>query len=302
MTRGISVSSRVVLGPFRRRRRRFTNDQIATQRQRAREWVFTREDIEHRGLIFVAGENRPFLLHFYGAGMSVDHEIGRLAWLAERGLNVACVDLRGYGRTGTAWDPTRLIADAIGVHDQLRFLAGTQPIHVHGFSMGAVLAAHVAAARDVASMILLAPPASLNDCRDDFFARFPPARWVHERWPFQFEPALTRLLDAQTPVMDSKTPLLILHGDQDRTVSLRQGEKIYWASASPLKRFLPAQSFTHCSLPWNGGVYEQALIEWFGEFDLPFSPVTQSPNREIPLLHQGIEDVTARNPRHDWAS
>lgn len=300
MPTGLAVSSWLLLGPHRRRRRLFTSEQIAYERHRAREWSVPTEGGPLKGLIWAAGVDRPFLLHFYGAGMSVDMEIGRCAWLHEQyQLNVATIDYRGYGRTGGPWQPERMVQDALAAHDHLRLLAGTNPIHVHGFSMGAALAAQVAAARNVESLILLAPPSGFQDCVRDAFDRFPILEWIHRRWPFQFEPSLNRLLDARQPLMDHPMPLMILHGDCDRTVSLRQGEKVYWASAAPLKRLIPAQGHTHCSLPWQGGIYEEALTRWFFDLEVAIPLANRVQIGKIPSRSKGILEVNARNPLHD---
>jgi uncharacterized protein len=300
MKSGLPVSSWLLLGPHRRRRRLFTQDQIAAERHRAREWSIPCEGGGLKGLLWPAGVDRPFLLHFYGAGMSVDMEIGRCSWLHQHyDLNVAAFDYRGYGRTGGAWQPQKQISDALAAYDHLRLLAGVNPIHVHGFSMGAVLAAHVASARPVASAILLAPPAGLQDCQQDAFDRFPVFQWIHRYWPFRFEPALKILLDARTPMMDQTVPLLILHGDLDRTVRLHQGEKVYWASAAAIKRLIPATGHTHCSLPWQGDIYEAALTRWFFDLEVPIPLANRTQTGKIPSCSKGILEVNARNPLHD---
>lgn len=262
----LRVSSALLLGPYRRRRARHSPAQIQSERLKAREWVFPSQDLEHRGLIWDHAPDAPWLLHFYGAGMSVDQEIGRLSWLHQRfSMNVACVDYRGYARTGGAWDAGRLIQDAIAAHDQLRLVCGQAPIHLHGFSMGAALAAHVSAVREVASLILLAPPFSFEDCRSDFLDRWPPLRWLNDRWPPEIDPALPAVLDARRSVEDLSTPLLVIHGDRDRTIHIRQGEKLYWASSAETKIFIRASGCTHCTLPYQGGLYEEALENWFSQ-------------------------------------
>jgi alpha-beta hydrolase superfamily lysophospholipase len=83
--------------------------------------------------------------------------------LADAGLDVFAVDLRGYGgtpRDGSGWlTPDRAVADVRGVVDWIRALPGSgrRPVYVLGFSRGSLIAAYFAqqSPERVAGVILL---------------------------------------------------------------------------------------------------------------------------------------------------
>jgi len=101
-------------------------------------------------------------LHGFGGSPA---EIGPvLAVLASRGLTVAAPVLPGHGSAGPDLAHTRFRHWIRGAEEAFQALAGqcTQ-VHLVGFSMGGLIALHLAACRDVRSVCTLAAPVLMDD-------------------------------------------------------------------------------------------------------------------------------------------
>ncbi|MBF0512832.1 MAG: alpha/beta fold hydrolase [Desulfovibrionaceae bacterium] len=73
------------------------------------------------------------------------------------GFSIAAFDYRGYGRSTGVPSETALKADALLLYDRLTAAGGARKTIVMGRSLGTALAAHVAANREAAAVILVTP-------------------------------------------------------------------------------------------------------------------------------------------------
>ncbi len=224
------------------------------------------------GVLLKGSAHHSAMLHFYGAGMSVNREIGRLEWLHQHyEMTVGCLDYRGYGATALDWDVDQLVEDGVRAFDALEAAqrvrqspyADSARIHLQGFSMGAAVALQVALRRpQAASLILLAPPASWDGLQAAFLARYPVARHIANTLRLRVSDSVRKLFDIDRLIPDVSCPTLIIHGDADQTVPLKQGQMLFVHSDAGLKELVVAQGSTHCTLPYKNGVYEDALSPW----------------------------------------
>ncbi len=109
------------------------------------------------------GAPMPVVLYFHG---NAEEQTGFFLWSPNElfPLGVAGVDYRGYGRSEGKPTEAAIKADALAVYDALAAKLGPNPrIVVMGRSLGTAVAAHVAANRPVAGVILVTPFASLAD-------------------------------------------------------------------------------------------------------------------------------------------
>ncbi|MEA4855931.1 MAG: alpha/beta hydrolase [Solidesulfovibrio sp.] len=107
------------------------------------------------------GKPAPAVLYFCG---NAEEQTGFFLWSPNelRPYGVAGLDYRGYGRSGGKPSEAALKADALAAYDALAEKLGQGGrILVMGRSLGTALAAHVAARRPVAGIILVTPFASL---------------------------------------------------------------------------------------------------------------------------------------------
>lgn len=156
----------------------------------------------------------------------------------DAGRRVVAMTYRGGGGEAGTPSEARLKADALAVHDWLA--AQGRPVAVHGFSLGAALAVHVAARRAVAAVVLEAPFASA--CRMMARAALLPACLLPvQRWDSLADAAAVR------------APVLVVHGDADEVIPPAEGRRLFdaLAEAGAPARFEAVPGGRHGDLPWS---------------------------------------------------
>lgn len=169
---------------------------------------------------------RPWVVVFMGnAGSLAVHE-DRLAALVEAGYGVAAMGYRGGGGVPGAPSEAVLKADAARLWTGLDRLAGQRVAErdrvIWGISLGTGLAVWLAARSDERAVVLESPFTRLCDAARH---RYP---WI---------PACLLLRDERYDSVDLidriDSPLLVLHGQQDRVVPLAQGRALAAAAKQP---------------------------------------------------------------------
>ena len=111
-----------------------------------------------------------------------------------------------------------------------------------GRSLGAAVATHVAARREVRCLLVEAAFTSLNEIAAAVYPFLP---------SFLFR-GLAGRLDTLTEISRVSAPVLVIHGTQDRIVPTRMGEAIYRAAAEP-RTWLPVEGAGHNDVYLVGG-------------------------------------------------
>jgi fermentation-respiration switch protein FrsA (DUF1100 family) len=171
----------------------------------------------------------PVIVMFHGNAGHIGDRVPKYWPLLKAGFGVFFAEYRGYG--GNPGRPTEagLTADGVSVMAYLG-ARGIPPerIVLYGESLGTGLAIKLAADHPVAGLVLEAPPGSIADLAQAHYW-YVPAKWL--------------LLDPWNAidVMDRVTaPLLLLHGEADRTVPVRFGRRVFEAAGSEKEAlFLP---------------------------------------------------------------
>jgi carboxylesterase len=194
---------------------------------------------EHRSFARpgAAGSPRVLLLHGGGGSPSDFHELADD--LAPVGVHVLCPLLPAHGRGEEAMGELRFAAlreRAVEAFDHLA--ASGQPVTVIAQSMGAALALHVAAEREPAGLLALAP--ALRPFVARRLLRLAPLLLLRPR-------ATRTLVRWQTEVRrgvraaaaragELRCPLLILHSDDDDSVDIRGAWELLAHASSAQKR------------------------------------------------------------------
>lgn len=183
-----------------------------------------------------ARPGQPSILYFMGNAGSLPSSGPRLREFALRGYGIAALNYRGAGGAPGRPDQETLVADALALHDRL---GGTATV-IWGTSLGAALAVQVAARRPARALILETPFARLCETAEHHYPLVPACLLLPDnRWP------------SIEAVRDVRAPVLILHGDADRTVPLAHGEALYAAVPGP-KRMVVYPGGRHNDLPLHG--------------------------------------------------
>jgi fermentation-respiration switch protein FrsA (DUF1100 family) len=168
------------------------------------------------------------IIFFHGNGGNITD----VSWLGQRfakhGFNVLLFDYRGYGASdGIAGDESGLYADgdaavAFLVNDKkLR----PQQIVLYGHSLGTAVAADVASRGHFGAVILESGFSSASSLATTALPWLP--RSLHFLGKNRFESA--------RKLTTVKSPILIAHGDPDRTIPTSEGRLLYASANEPRK-------------------------------------------------------------------
>jgi uncharacterized protein len=165
---------------------------------------------------------QPTLLYFHGNAGSLAGRAERIRRFANDGLGVLMLAYRGYGGSEGLPSEAAIVADAQLAHDYL-VRGGTQPSQIvaYGESLGTGVAVQLAASRQVGGVILDAPYTAL-------------AAIGQERYPFiPVRLFLTDRFASDQHIAHVRAPILIMHGDRDRTIPLALGERLFAVAPEP---------------------------------------------------------------------
>ncbi len=174
-------------------------------------------------------------LWFHGNGGNIGHRIGELALAHHRTeANIFIFDYRGYGESEGAPSEKGTYLDSRAVMEYLssRSDVDSGRIVYLGHSLGAAVAVELALTQPPMAMVLVSPFASVRDMAN-LTLPFPPIGWL-----------VRNHYDSISRIQQLDVPVLILHGDQDETVPISQGRKLYGAANQP-KRFQVLEGAAH---------------------------------------------------------
>ena len=163
------------------------------------------------------------LLWCHGNAGNIIHRLENLASLYRIGLSVFLFDYRGYGRSHGSPSEPGLYQDALAAYEYLTKIREMPPerIVLFGRSLGAAVAGLVASQRPAAGLILESSFPSV-----EALARFHygglPAHWL-----------VSAKFNLADRLREIHRPVLVIHGDRDRTVPLQMGQAVFDAAHPP---------------------------------------------------------------------
>src|SRR4051812_48633596 len=179
-----------------------------------------------------ARAEKPVVLYFQGNGGGLNLRANRFRRLIADGTGLVALNYRGYGgSSGRATEPG-LLRDAAAAYAFTVHRYGAERIVLWGESLGTGVAVATAAEHPVARVLLESPFTSTADVAASAFW-YVPVRWL--------------MLDqfrSDERIAKVTAPVLIVHGDDDRTVPFALGERLYSLVRSP-KHFLRLPNAGH---------------------------------------------------------
>lgn len=196
----------------------------------------------------------PVLLYLHGARFNVTGSAPRMRRMQELGFSVLGVDYRGFGKS-TAALPSEESAyeDARAAWDWLARKYPDRPRYVFGHSLGGPIAINLATeVSDESGTIVEGTFTSIADVVSTSKWGWVPVSML-----------ITQRFEAARRVGKIGSPLLVVHGGEDRLIAPDLGRKLFEAAAQP-KLFMLVEGGSHHNTNSVGQAqYRQALAQLF---------------------------------------
>nr|XP_012613451.2 protein ABHD12B isoform X1 [Microcebus murinus] len=180
-------------------------------------------------------DGNPIIVYLHGSAQhrAASHRVKLAKVLSDGGFHVLCVDYRGFGDSTGKPTEEGLTVDAICIYEWTKARSGTTPVCLWGHSLGTGVATNAARVLEergcpVDAIVLEAPFTNMWTASINY-----PLLKIYQKLPG----FLRMLMDAlrkdkivfpsDENVKFLSSPLLILHGEDDNTVPLEYGKKVY---------------------------------------------------------------------------
>jgi fermentation-respiration switch protein FrsA (DUF1100 family) len=183
----------------------------------------TADGVRLHGWYVPAPAPRGVLLFFHGNAGNISHRLDSIRIFRELGLSVFIIDYRGYGRSEGRPDEAGLYRDAQAAWRYLREEEGVAAgrIVVFGRSLGAAVAAWLAAREAPAALIVESAFTSAPDLAAELFP------WLPVRHLLRFE------YDTRRALAQLRAPLLVAHSRDDEIVPFAHAQRLLEAAGEP---------------------------------------------------------------------
>ncbi len=190
----------------------------------------------------------PAVIFFHGNSDYIETKLEYADFYTSRGFACLMVEYRGYRRSTGDPSEATLAADADAFFDWLAARPEVDPtrIVVHGHSLGAAIAAGLATRRPVRALVMVSAFRNLPA----LFGRYHlPGALARDRF------------DNERAVVAYGGPILLVHGEADEIVPVRQGRRLA-ELAGDNARFIAYPAVDH-DVPWDWRVFGRDLEDFY---------------------------------------
>ncbi|MGE0098694.1 MAG: alpha/beta hydrolase [Hydrogenophaga sp.] len=204
---------------------------------------------------FTQRKDAPILLYLHGARFNVTGSAFRARRMEELGFSVLAIDYRGFGKsTNDLPSENMAYEDARAAWDWLGQKYPGRPRYIFGHSLGGAIAIELAAqVNDEAGTVVEGTFTSIPDVVSTFKWGWLPVSLL-----------ITQRFEAVKRVSAIGSPLLVVHGGEDRLIQPELGRRLY-AAATGRKSFVLVEGGSHHNTNSVGQAqYRAALSDLFG--------------------------------------
>ncbi len=188
------------------------------------------------------------LLFLHGNAGNISHRLESIEIFHRLGLDVFIIDYRGYGQSDGKPSEQGTYRDADAAWRYLVETRGVDParVVVFGRSLGAAIAAYLAAEQRPGALILESSFASIESMGRRLYP-FLPVRWLNR---FGYETA--------EYARQIACPVLVIHSRNDEIIPFAEGRAVFAAAPEP-KRFLEIRGGHNDGFLVSGAAYVGGL-------------------------------------------
>jgi fermentation-respiration switch protein FrsA (DUF1100 family) len=187
----------------------------------------------------------PVVFYAHGNGELIDFAVPALEIYRRRGLSLALVEYRGYGRSGGSPSETGIVADQVAFYDRIVARPEVDPARVvfHGRSLGGGAILGLSAHRAARAVVL-----------ESTFRSVPQLAW--EKF---FAPrfVLRDVFDNERAIAQLEVPVLLFHGENDELIPFAHGQAL---AAAARDAALVAYPSGHNDLPPDQADYWRRIF------------------------------------------
>lgn len=195
-----------------------------------------------------ARDGAPTLVYLHGNAGHIGYRGGKVRPYLDAGYGVLLVSWRGYGGNPGRPNEQGLYEDARAALAFLdRMGVAAERIVLYGESLGSGPAVQVATEQPVGAVILEAPFTSIADAAQHLYWYLPARALIRDRYA------------SVTKIERIGAPLLIVHGERDRTIPVDFGRQLLAAALQPKEGLFIAVA-NHNDLYEHGA--PEAVIEF----------------------------------------
>jgi len=198
--------------------------------------------------------NTPVLLYLHGARWNVEGSAPRIRRMRDLGFSVLAIDYRGFGKSSAGLPSEESsYEDARVAWDWLRAHYPDRARYIFGHSLGGAIAVDLASKVDDARGLIV----------EGTFTSIPDVASSMKWGWLPIGPLITQRFDSLSKIGKIKSPLLVVHGDNDHLIDIQLGRKLYDA-AKGRKRFVEVEGGSHYSTMAIGlAQYREALADLY---------------------------------------
>ena len=182
----------------------------------------TSDNVTLNGWFVKNPQAKATMIFFHGNAGNISDRLEKIALFHQMGINVFIVDYRGYGKSEGKPTENGIYLDALAAYDYLITRKDINPktIFVYGASLGGVVAVDLANQRPLAGLIIDSSFSSAVDM----------AKIIYPFVPSFF---ISIKMDSMPKIKNLAVPKLFMHSEEDETVPIALGLKLYKAAPGP---------------------------------------------------------------------
>lgn len=216
-------------------------------------WLERPDGARLEGAVFRAETERlGAVLYFRGNAGNLQRTSEVAGVFTKLGFDVLTMDYRQFGRSTGDLSEEAMLADAEAWYDEAVRRFPNDEIRVVGYSLGTTFASHVASAKPVKDLALLAPMQSVLELAQ---RRYPFVPAFVSRYPLRTD------LKLASDAVKERVRILAFHGDKDKVVPLASGIGLK-AAFTDDDSFTIVEGADHNELPFRSEVAARIHEKW----------------------------------------